>query len=101
MQKLGLMEKGFEAMARLDHPNVLKVTKFGKRGSISKPNKSTLLKDLVYLQTPFISGGNFVDFLEQLGGKLTEEEARYFMTQVADLVDFLLSQKCQEANLQL
>lgn len=66
-------------MAKMDHLNILKVTKTGKRGTISKPNKTTLHKDLVYLQTPFISGGSFVDFLEQLGGRLTEADARFFV----------------------
>ena len=40
-EKTNAMLYNFESLSKLDHPNIVKVDSFGRKGFIKKPNKAT------------------------------------------------------------
>lgn len=60
------------------HANIARVYSYGKRGFIKKPKGWTSKNDLSYVRMQLLQGGTLRRLIESVGGKLSEEEARFF-----------------------
>lgn len=74
---------------KLQHTNIIKVNGYGQKGFIKKPKSSKIQNDLAYVKMQYIQGGNLLDFIDLLGGRINEEEARFFMLQISSLLQYL------------
>lgn len=72
---------------------------YGLKGYIKKPKSSVVQQNLAYVKMQFISGGCLQDFVDLVGGKLTENEARFFIAQVVSLLEYLIKKMCYQANI--
>ena len=77
----GRFKREAQAIATLDHPNILTVHDYGEAG------------DLIYLVMPFVEGGSLDDRLKQGAtpqgpGRLTPQQATVFIRQAAAALDY-------------
>ena len=71
------------------HPNIVRVYQYGKKGYIKKPNGKTTKNDLVYIRMQLMQGGTLPQFLNSVGGKLTEKESRFFFFQLLEGLSYI------------
>ncbi|MFN8513510.1 MAG: protein kinase [Chloroflexia bacterium] len=71
----GRFKREAQAIAALDHPNILAVHDYGESG------------DLIYLVMPFIEGGSLDDRLKK-EGRLSPRQAATFIKQAAAALDY-------------
>ena len=76
------MQSTFDMVSRLKHENIAKIYRYGVKGFIAKPNKQVTKSELIYTTMQYIPGGSLLDFIDTLGGNLTEEQARFFFFQI-------------------
>ena len=72
----GRFKREAQAIAALDHPNILTVHDYGEAD------------ELIYLVMPFVEGGNLDDRLKQHAGRLTPQQATVFIKQAAAALDY-------------
>src|SRR5438034_4043973 len=71
---LARFHKEAQAIAALDHPNILQIYDFG------------VVKGTPYLVMPYISGGSLADLMKQ--GPLTFDEIGVYLDQIGSALDY-------------
>jgi serine/threonine protein kinase len=71
---LARFHKEAQAIAALEHPNILQIYDFG------------VVKDIPYLVTPYISGGSLADLMKQ--GPLTFDEIGVYLEEIGSALDY-------------
>jgi len=74
-----------EALGALKHPNIVEM-RSAEEGTIERKGKES--KTVYYLVLELVTGGEIFDFVS-LGGRLSEESARFYFRQLISALDYM------------
>jgi serine/threonine protein kinase len=83
----------------LKHVNIVNILGYGSDGNVKKPSGREI-SNLVYILLEYVTGGLLFDLCQTVGG-MGEDDGRYFLTQMIEVLGYMQSKGVVHRDLKL
>jgi serine/threonine protein kinase len=93
------VEQEIQILQGLKHVNIVNILGYGSDGNVKKPSGREI-SNLVYILLEYVSGGLLFDLCQSIGG-MGEDDGRYFLTQMIEVLGYMQSKGVVHRDLKL
>jgi serine/threonine protein kinase len=93
------VEQEIQILQGLKHVNIVNILGYGSDGQVKKPSGREIT-NLVYILLEYVTGGLLFDLCQTVGG-MGEDDGRYFLTQMIEVLGYMQSKGVVHRDLKL